>query len=191
MIVESWIDKKFEIKIKVLAFHNALTINTMALNNVNIALYSLIEETKLATIDKIIDRTINKMVAFISDKIEVDEDNMHNMLQEFKESFKAEAKAEVKAEVKAEAKANVKAEAKAKLKKMNKSSDDDSSDEKKKTRVPSVYNLYIRDKIAELKAAGRKGGLMMLAIEAWNTDKATGKLGKTGCDEPKPESGKM
>ncbi len=179
MIVELWIDKKFEIKIKVLAFHNALTINTMALNNVNIALYSLIEETKLATIDKIIDRTIDKMVAFISDKIEVDEDNMHNMLQEFKESIKAEAKAEVKTE------------AKAKLKKMNKSSDDDSSDEKKKTRVPSVYNLYIRDKIAELKAAGCKGGLMMLAIEAWNTDKATGKLSKTGCDEPKPESGKM
>lgn len=41
----------------------------------------------------------------------------------------------------------------------------------KRTRAPSSYNFYIRDKMAELKAGGATGNLMKLAIEAWKTDK--------------------
>jgi hypothetical protein len=41
----------------------------------------------------------------------------------------------------------------------------------KPKRPPSAYNIYIRDKIAELKAAGHTGNLMKMATEAWNTEK--------------------
>lgn len=43
----------------------------------------------------------------------------------------------------------------------------------KRTRAPSSYNFYIRDKMASLKAEGATGNLMKLAIEAWKTDKFT------------------
>ena len=42
----------------------------------------------------------------------------------------------------------------------------------KAKRAPSAYNLYIRDKMAEFKAAGHSGNLMKMAIEAWNADKS-------------------
>lgn len=45
----------------------------------------------------------------------------------------------------------------------------------KKTRTPSQYNLYIRDKMKELKAqdASLSGkNLMMAATQAWRADKA-------------------
>lgn len=41
----------------------------------------------------------------------------------------------------------------------------------KPKRPPSAYNIYIRDKIAELKAAGHTGNLMKMATEAWNAEK--------------------
>ena len=124
----------------------------MAFNKVNIALSALVEETQLATVDKI--------VAFLSEKIEVDED-MQKMFEDFKESIKTQAKADLK-------KAN----------KKSKKSGDESGDEKKRTRAPSAYNMYIKEKMAEFKAAGHKGNLMKMAIEAWNEDKAAGKVGK-------------
>jgi Ran GTPase-activating protein (RanGAP) involved in mRNA processing and transport len=47
---------------------------------------------------------------------------------------------------------------------------------KKRTRAPSAYNLYIKEKMAEFKAAGHKGNLMKMAIDAWNEDKSSGKI---------------
>lgn len=41
----------------------------------------------------------------------------------------------------------------------------------KKSRVPSSYNIYIKEKMAELKAAGNTGNLMKMAIEEWKKDK--------------------
>lgn len=43
---------------------------------------------------------------------------------------------------------------------------------KSRTRPPSAYNFYIRDKMAELRQAGYKGNVMRLAIDAWNDLKA-------------------
>lgn len=42
---------------------------------------------------------------------------------------------------------------------------------KKRNHVPSAYNIYIKDKISELKAAGHKGNMMKLAVEAWKQEK--------------------
>lgn len=43
---------------------------------------------------------------------------------------------------------------------------------KSRTRPPSTYNLYIRDKMAKLRSAGHTGNLMRMAIDAWNELKA-------------------
>ena len=137
-----------------LPFVSAYLCDKMASSKINAAIAALIEETQVATIDK--------MVAFLSEKIEVDED-MQKMFEDFKESIKGSAKADLKKATK----------------KSKKSSDEDSGDEKKKrTRAPSAYNLYIKEKMAEFKEAGHKGNLMKMAIEAWNEDKAACKVGK-------------
>lgn len=39
-------------------------------------------------------------------------------------------------------------------------------------RPMSAYNLYIKNKMAELKAAGHTGNLMKLAVAEYNKDKA-------------------
>ena len=124
----------------------------MASSKVNAAIAALIEETQIATIDK--------MVAFLGEKIEVDED-MQKMFEDFKESIKGSAKADLKKATK----------------KSKKSSDESGEEKKKRTRAPSAYNLYIKEKMAEFKEAGHKGNLMKMAIDAWNEDKAAGKVG--------------
>jgi hypothetical protein len=106
----------------------------MALSKVNAAVAALIEETKVSTVDK--------LVHFLGQKIEIDED-MKKMFEEFKEVSKVVVK-------------GAKGAAKA---------------EKKEKRAPSAYNLYIKDKIAEFKAAGHKGNLMKMATDAWNESK--------------------
>ena len=108
----------------------------MALSKVNTAIAALVEETKVTTVDK--------LVHFLGQKIEIDED-MKAMFEEFKVVSKVAVKAG-------------KGAAK--------------SVEKKEKRPPSAYNLYIKDKIAEFKAAGHKGNLMKMATDAWNVDKA-------------------
>lgn len=39
---------------------------------------------------------------------------------------------------------------------------------KSRTRPPSAYNLFIRDKMNKLRAAGHRGNLMRMAVDAWN-----------------------
>lgn len=39
--------------------------------------------------------------------------------------------------------------------------------EKKRCHVPSNYNIFIKNKILELKASGYKGNFMKVAVEAW------------------------
>jgi hypothetical protein len=103
----------------------------MALTKVNSSIAALIEETKVSTVDK--------LVHFLGQKIEIDED-MKKMFEEFKVASKGSSKGSAKAE-------------------------------KKEKRAPSAYNLYIKDKIAEFKAAGHKGNLMKMATDAWNESK--------------------
>lgn len=112
----------------------------MALSKVNTAIAALVDETKASTVDK--------LVHFLGQKIEIDED-----LKGFFEEFKAELAKAAKTTGKAG-----KGAAK--------------SVEKKEKRPPSAYNLYIKDKIAEFKAAGHTGNLMKMATDAWNVDKA-------------------
>lgn len=122
----------------------------MAAIKLNAAIAALVEETQMAVVDRVI--------TFLGEKIEVDDD-MKAMFEEFKEVLKAENKE------------------KAKAKKGKKASSGSESDgEKKRTRPASAYNLYIKDKMAEFKAAGNTGNLMKMAIEAWNADKAAGKI---------------
>lgn len=92
--------------------------------------------------------TVEKLIAFLGEKIEIDDD-MKQYFDEFKASIKNEAKVDLK-----------------------KASKKDAGEKKeKRTRPPSPYNMYIRDKMAEFKAAGHTGNLMKMAIEAWNKDK--------------------
>ena len=143
----------------------------MALNKVNNSIASLIEETALSTVDK--------LVAFLGEKIEIDED-MRQMFEDFKGTLKAESTEAAKA-----------AKAEAKKTKKSKKSDADASDasdksdksdsdgEKKKKRAPSAYNLFIKEKMAELKAQGLKGNLMSQAVAAWNAEKKPEEVPKT------------
>lgn len=112
----------------------------MALSKVNTAIAALVEETKVTTVDK--------LVHFLGQKIEIDDD-MKAMFEEFKVELSKAAKVSGKGAKAAAAKT-----------------------EKKEKRPPSAYNLYIKDKIAEFKAAGHTGNLMKMATDAWNVDKA-------------------
>lgn len=105
----------------------------MALSKVNTAIAALVEETKVTTVDK--------LVHFLGQKIEIDDD-MKGYFDEFKAASKVTGKGAAK------------------------------SVEKKEKRPPSAYNLYIKGKIAEFKAAGHTGNLMKMATDAWNADKA-------------------
>ena len=112
----------------------------MASIKVSQAIAALVAETKLSVVDK--------LIAFLGEKIEIDED-MTQYFEEFKNTLKEESKEATKKAGKKEPKAK----------------------EEKTKRAPSAYNLYIRDKMAEFKAAGHTGNLMKMAIEAWNEDK--------------------
>lgn len=43
--------------------------------------------------------------------------------------------------------------------------------DKHKRRSASAYNLFLKDKMAELRAAGHRGNVMKLAVEYWNSQK--------------------
>ena len=122
----------------------------MASIKLNIAIAALVAETQTAVIDK--------LFAFLGEKIEIDDD-MKGYFEEFKTSLKSDQEVDAKA---------------AKSKKGAKGSKgkETKDGEPKAKRAPSAYNLYIRDKMAEFKAAGHTGNLMKMATDAWNVDKA-------------------
>ena len=113
------------------------------MNKVNTAVSSLVEEVSLNTVDKVVD--------FLKSKIDFDED-FDKFFQEFKDTLKADAKASAKKSVK------------------KSSSGSDSETDAKKKRAPSAYNLFIKDKMAQIKGTNPeiKGKeLMKAAIEEW------------------------
>ena len=104
------------------------------------AINLLVEETTVSTIDK--------LVVYLSDKIEFDDD-MKKLFDDFKKTTKEELKASQKQE-----------KGKRGGKKV----------ENKKKREPSAYNLFIKEKMAEIKQKkpelkGKE--LMKEAIEEW------------------------
>lgn len=133
----------------------------MASTKLNIAIAALVAEAQLSTVEK--------LFAFLGEKIEIDDD-MKGYFEEFKATLKVDQEVEAKA-------------AKSNNKKGKKAED---GEEKKPKRAPSAYNLYIRDKMAEFKAAGHSGNLMKMAIEAWNADKAATKESSSSDAEETP-----
>lgn len=137
----------------------------MALIKVNVAIAALIEETAMSTVDK--------LVAFLGEKLEIDED-MQQMFADFKATLKVTPAATTEQQP-------------TKKKPSKKAAAATSSDEEKPAkakRAPSAYNMYLSAKIAELKAQGAKGNLMKLAIEAWKASKDTNTVTTA---EPVPE----
>lgn len=116
----------------------------MALNTVHKALAGLVEETAMSTVDK--------LVTFLSEKIEFDDD-MKTLFDDFKKATKEEIKASFK----------------------NDRSRKSRGGEKKAKREPSAYNLFIKDKMAEIKVKrpDLKGkDLMKEAIDEWKKTKS-------------------
>jgi predicted phage gp36 major capsid-like protein len=97
---------------------------------------------------------IDKFKAYMSDKVEIDDD-----MSEIFESFKAQLVQKAATGQKAG------------------HANGDGTTEKKK-RSLSPYNLYIQQKMQELKQQGHTGNLMKLAIAAYNKEKELKKTGE-------------
>jgi len=104
--------------------------------------------------------TVDKFVAFLKTKIEVDEE-LDAVFTDIKNSMIEEIKQETKDEIKAAKKAAKK----------------DGPKAPKKKRAASAFNLFVRDKMIELKADGETGNLMSKASAIWkeSTDEETKK----------------
>lgn len=112
----------------------------------------MIEETSLQTVDK--------LVTFLETKIEVDDD-----LKQMFADFKTQLLEELKEEAKAAAKGG--------KSKRGKGGASDGEPEKKK-RAPSAYNLFIKEKMAAIKAEKpelKSKELMAEAIQMWKAQK--------------------
>ena len=133
----------------------------MASFKLNIAIAALVAESQTSVIDK--------LFAFLGEKIEIDED-MKGYFEEFKTTLKADQEVDAKA-------AKSKKGAKGSKGKVGENG------EPKVKRAPSAYNLYIRDKMAEFKVAGHSGNLMKMAIEAWNEEKGAAKAVESSTEE--------
>lgn len=96
--------------------------------------------------------TLDKFKAYLNEKVELDSE----MLEYF-DQFKAGLKTTVGAKGKGKGASK-------------------GTGEEKKKRALSPYNIYIKNKMLELKQAGHTGNLMKLAVEAYNKDKANGTL---------------
>jgi len=122
----------------------------MSFTTVNKAVAALVMEAKLSVVDD--------LVTFLEAKIEVDGD-LKAMFDEFKENLKENEEKAVKAAGK-------------KVKGGKKSSSDESGEKKK--RAPSVFNLYVKDVMPDMKAKHPdiKDGKQMIgfASEAWKSD---------------------
>ena len=117
----------------------------MSFASINAAVSKVVLEAKLKTLDD--------LLAFMETEVDVDD--------ELKESFE---------KFKAQIKANHKETPEKKTRKSKKESDGEA--ETKPKRKASLFNIYVREKMAEIKAEnpGLKGGAMKMASEAWNTD---------------------
>lgn len=125
--------------------------------------------------------TINKFVDFLKTKIEVDEE-LDAVFTDIKNNMLDEIKQETKDEIKAAKKAAKK----------------DAPKEPKKKRAASAFNIFVKDKMAELKAAGETGNLMSKASAIWkeSTDEETKKryaelaaqANTASQSEPEPEA---
>jgi hypothetical protein len=116
----------------------------MAFAKITSLIEAAVKDGQLATFDN--------FITFLGTKIDIDED-MQSYIDEFKKTLVVKKKASPKGKGKAKAAA------------------EEEKTEKKK-RAPSAYNLFIRDKMAELRTAGHKGNLMKLAVEEWKKSKA-------------------
>lgn len=115
----------------------------MALVKAQKALIALAEETSLTTVDK--------LVAFLADRVTFDDD-MNEMVNEFKATLKEEYKTATKGAV------------------------SKASAAPKKPRAPTEYNLFAKELIPELKKknpdmVGKE--LMALVATEWKKKKAT------------------
>jgi len=120
----------------------------MAFTAVNKAVAGVVMEAKLAVVDD--------LVAYLESKIEVDDD-LRAMFDEFKSNLKESEEKVVK-------------DAGKKIKGSKKTA----SGEEKKKRAPSVFNLYVKDVMPDMKAKHPdiKDGKQMIgfASESWKTD---------------------
>jgi len=113
----------------------------MALVKLNKAITAAMEETALATVD----RVINAFKA----KFEMDDSDLADLANEIKEAIKNEAKEQCKVDRKRKTAV---------------------ADGEKKKRVPTAYNLFIKDKMAQLGGAdpNLKGKLLLkAAVDEW------------------------
>jgi len=100
--------------------------------------------------------TLESFKEFMSEKVELDGD-MHSIFEDFKKTIVDAFKTSTKSNGKGKKGAKT-------------------TDEPKKKRALSPYNLYIQNKMKELKEAGNAGNLMKMAIEAYKADKASGAI---------------
>ena len=141
----------------------------MAFPTVCVAIAKVVMDAKL--------KVVEDLAAFLETKIEMDDD-MKGFLVEFKNSLKdAEDKAVKEAG-----------------KKGKKSKSSDSSDTEKKKRAPSVFNLYVKDVMPEIKATHPdiKNGKQLIALagEDWKTS-AKAKFIKEKVEELKKDKKDM
>lgn len=121
----------------------------MAYTAINVAIAKVVADAKQKVVDD--------LLAFMSTKVEVDEDIL-GMFKEFKDSLKEEAVEEAKVVKKGG--------------KKGKKSDSDG--EVKKKRAPTVFNLYVKAVMPEIKAAnpdikdGKK--FISMASDDWKTN---------------------
>lgn len=116
--------------------------------------------------------TFDSFITFLGTKIDIDED-MQSYIDEFKKTLIMTKKAAPKGKGKGKAAASV---------------DTEVEKTEKKKRAPSAYNLFIRDKMAELRTAGHKGNLMKLAVEEWKKSKSEASSSSTKETETEVEA---
>ena len=105
--------------------------------------HSVVEEVSLHTIDE--------FEKFFAEKVDLDEETQ-DLFKEFKKTISARAKTSAKSSGK---------------------STKGKTDEPKKKRALSPYNIYIQNKMKELKEQGHTGNLMKMAIDAYKQEKNT------------------
>lgn len=132
-------------------------------------LMTKVDEAVSALMIEVQKDTIEKLKEFISEKNQMTEE----ILAAFKEYEEKISKDDPKSHVKKGAKA-AKGTKAAKAGKASTSKATKNDTEDKPKRPPSAYNIFLREKIAELKEQGHEGNLMKLAIEAWNANKVSG-----------------
>lgn len=116
----------------------------MAMNAVTSALSKLVVETRLDVVEK--------MKAFLQDKLEMEESDLNDLVEEFKGTLELAVK-------------------ETKVKKGKKGSNEEGEEKPKKKRAAGPYNLFLGEQIKILKAASpdskESKKFMAQAQEAW------------------------